>query len=156
MAGSDSRFSASKFRDAIHFAMQMGFPEDSSERLTWKWITQREFHKEDSGGLPYEWKASQVVSETVVSDLSVKCAIKFTATQSGSRVAGTALGVMDVASAVVTLLDTEYDLLLAHGGRLPDQAEIDGALYEVQFVAPPTGLFDVTVYDVYIQAVDEA
>lgn len=156
MAGSDSRFDPTKFRDAIHFAMRMGFPEDTQQQVTWHWNVQREFIRADSGGEPYEWSASQVVGETDISDIIVNCALKFADTAGGSRVAGTSLGIMDVANATVTLLDDEYDALLAHGsGKFPNQALIDDAIYQVVFIKPPQGLFEVTVYEVLIQAIDE-
>ncbi len=156
MAGSDSRFDATEFRDAIHFAMTMGFPEDTQEQITWQWRTEREFVREDSGGEPFEWSASQVVSENEISDMIVRCALKFETGSGGQRVGGTVLGVMDTSNATVTLLDEEYDALLEHGdGNFPDQAVIDNAVYQVQFIKPPTGLFEVTVYEVLIQAIDE-
>lgn len=155
MAGSDSRFNATKFRNGIKFAMEMAFPEDSNQQITWSWIPQRVFRKADSGGMPFDWSPTSLVSETDVSDFVVDCAVKFASATSTSRVGGTALGVFDPATAQVTMLDLDYDRLVAHGGgKFPDQAFIDGTRYEVQLIAPPVGLFEVTIYDIYLQAVD--
>jgi hypothetical protein len=157
MAGTDSRFNATKFRNGIRFAMAMGFPEDTEKQITWQWTPRRTFKKHDSGGEPFEWTSSQVNTEVDVTDMVVDCAVKFATSSSSTRVGGTALGIMDIASATVTLLDEEHDALMAHGnGVFPDKALMDGATYMVQITAPPYGLFEVTVYDVYLQAVDES
>lgn len=156
MAGSDSRFNADQFRSAIRFAMQMGFPEDEDKRITWQWDLLRQFVSQDSTGSPWEFKASEVVSEAPVTDLIVNCAVRFHPAGRNST-DGSPLGVLDVASATVTLLDEEFDELVAHGGgRFPNKAQLDEATYEVQYIAPPYGLFEVTVYDVILAAIDEA
>lgn len=156
MAGTDPRFNATQFRDAIRFAMTMGFPAETSKQITWQWDTAREFSRPDSGGFPLEWTAANVESFSDVSDIIVDCAVEYTAVGGASRVAGTELGIMDVSNAKVTLLDVDYDVLLGHGGGVfPNKASVDGNIYEVQFIAPPFGLFEVTVYSVALQAIDE-
>lgn len=156
MAGTDSRFSATKFRDGIRFAMEMGFPEDTAQQVTWQWRTERTFSKADSGGEPFTWTSGEVTSTTTVSDLIVDCAVKFNTVGGTSRVGGTGLGIFDTAKIEVTMLDTDWDVLLAHGGRVPDQAVVDNTIYVVQFVAPPVGLFDVTIYQIFLNAIDES
>lgn len=156
MAGSDSRFNAAQFREAIHFAMSMGFPEDENQQITWQWDLLRQFVSQDSTGSPWEFKASEVVSEVDVEDMIVNCAVKFNPAGS-TRTDGSPLGILDVASATVTMLDEEFDALMAHGsGRFPNKAKLDEATYEVQYIAPPYGLFEVTVYDIILAAIDEA
>lgn len=157
MAGSDPRFDSAKFRDAIHFAMRMAFPEDVSRQITWHWTPSRTYDNADSGGFPLKWDAANVVSEVDVDDLIVDCVVKFAVAGNTTRVGGTALGIMDIANATVTLLDVDHDALVVHGnGVFPDQAVLDGNVYVVQIVAPPYALFDVTVWDVYLQAIDES
>lgn len=156
MAGSDTRFNAAKFRNGIRFAMQMGFPEDTSKQFTWHWTTKRTYLKPDSGGFPLEFKQSQIDTQVDVDDLVVDVAVSYTQTTSASRIGGTELGVFDVASITATLLDTDYATLLDHGDDvLPDQATVDGNLYIVQNWRPPVGLFEVTIYQANLQAVDE-
>lgn len=156
MAGTDSRFNATKFRDGIRFAMQMGFPEDEQKGLAWRWTTKRTFTTTDSGDLPLVWDDTQVVQSTAPSDMIVDCAVAFAQGGGQARVGGTSLGVMDIAQVTVTLLDTDYDALMAHGSNVfPDKAVIDGNVYIVQYVAPPIGLFEVTVYQVALGAIDE-
>lgn len=156
MAGTDTRFNATKFRNGIKFAMEMAFPDDESKRFTWHWTPERTFKKADSGGFPLEFKQSQVATEVDVSDFIVDVACKFTAVGSQSRVGGTEMGIFDLATIEATLLDNDYDTLKAHGdGRLPDQATVDGNLYIVQIWKPPVGLFEVTIYQAVLQAQDE-
>lgn len=156
MADSDPRFNAAEFRDAIQFAMRMGFPEDENQQITWQWDPLREFVQQDSTGSPWEFKASEVTSTETITDMIVNCAISFRPA-GASTTGGTPLGVLDVASATVTMLDEEMDALLAHGdGRFPNKAQLDEATYFVQYIAPPYGLFEVTVYDIILTALDEA
>lgn len=157
MAGTDRRFNATRFREGIKFAMQMGFPDQTAQQITWRWTTERTFSKADSGGNPYTWASSQVTDTTVLTDLIVDCAVKFQPVGAGTRVAGTAIGTFDQSTVEVTMLDTDWDLLMAHSDdRLPNQAVIDDNIYHVLFVGPPLGLFDVTVYQLFLAAVDES
>lgn len=156
MAGTDTRFNATRFRNGIKFAMEMAFPDDETKRFTWHWTTKRTYTKQDSGDFPFEWNQSQVASEPTIDDLQVDVAVKFQPVGSESRVGGTDLGIFDLATIQATLLDTEYETILDHGdGRLPDQATVDGSVYVVQMWQPPLGLFEVTIYQVLLQAVDE-
>lgn len=157
MAGTDPRFDAARFRTAIKNAMVMGFPNETEKQITWTWDVERTFVTADSGGFPLDWSAAQVDEESDIADLIVDCAVKFTPVGGASRVGGTELGIMDVANVEATLLDVDYDALLVHGGgRFPNKAMLDGNVYVVQFVAPPFGLFEVNVYSVALQAIDES
>lgn len=156
MAGTDSRFNAAQFRSAIKFAMQMGFPNETEKQITWEWTTERTYLKNDSGGYPYEWDQSEVTSTTAITPMIVDCAVKFQPQGSTTRVGGTELGIFDTANMVVTMLDTDYDLLLAHGTTFPDKATVDNAIYIVQLIGPPFALFEVNVYEIYLQAIDES
>lgn len=156
MAGTDSRFSATRFREGITFAMTMGFPDQAAQQITWQWLTERTFSKADSGGDPFTWTSGQVTSTTTITDLIVNCAVKFVPAGGTSRVGGTSLGVFDTTHLEVTMLDTDWDLLIAHGTRFPDQAIIEDNIYKVQYVAPPIGLFNVTVYQIFLNAIDES
>lgn len=155
MAGTDSRFDATKFRTSIKFAMHMGLPGSTQEQITWQWTKERTFNNPDSGGDPFVWSAGHVTSEVDITDMIVDCAVKFTA-PAGTRVGGTGIGIIDLSTVDVTFLDTDWNALIAHGGRFPEKARIDGDEYTVQIVEPPVGLFDVTVYTVRLQSTDES
>jgi hypothetical protein len=52
---------------------------------------------------------------------------------------------------VVTLLDVDYDII-----KDADYATIGNTTYDIDFSGPPEGLFEVTVYTIYIRARDAA
>lgn len=157
MAGTDRRFDATKFRSAIKFAMEMGFPDEVSKQITWHWNPVRQYNKKlDASGMPFDLSQGNVNSEADITPMIVDCAVKFQPTGTTTRVGGTALGIMDVANATATLLDVDYNALRQHGeGKFPDKAVMDTDVYLVQLIGPPYGLFEVTIYDVYLQAIDE-
>ena len=151
MAGTDSRFDAAAFRTAIRAAMNMGLPNSTEEQATFKWNTQRTFAKADAGGSPWDWETAAATTTTFV-DVQIPVAVEFLS--KGGDTLDTRLGEFDVARARITVLDEDF-VSLTQSGRLADQVELGGDLYDVQFVEPPVGLFQVTVYTVHAQAVDE-
>lgn len=148
MAGTDPRFPAQRFRDAIRFAMHMGLPNAVQERITFRWTTQKTFSTHDPAGRPYNW-GSTPATTTSHADVLIDCAVEFTARPAGTR--DTALGEFDTSRAVVTILDEDIDSVSG-----ADTAIIGGNEYEILFTAPPMGLFEVTVYQLYLQARDES
>jgi hypothetical protein len=152
MADADPRFNATKFRDAIHFAMKMGLPNASTEQIAFRWLERRTYDKQDTGGNPYDWTDTPV-TDTVVADVYLQAAVEFQFVRSG--VENNPVGQFESPNLVVTLLDTEYPYLFSNGKRA-DQIVIDEAVYQINFIAPPIGLFDVTVYQVYASGLDEA
>lgn len=142
-----SAFSAAQFRDAIKFAMRMGMPNATEERLTFKWRRDETYQRQDPAGKPYNWKATPVTDNTPEPVL-VDGAVEFSDRNSASS--GTAMGRFDTPRATITLLDVDYALIEG-----ADMVELGGATYQIDFVAPPMGLFDVTVYQIYASAVDE-
>lgn len=156
MAGSDPRFNAAAFRTAIQSTMQMGFPDEQSQQITWVWVPEYKYNSTpDPGGFPLDWSAAEIKTTEDIAPIIVNCAVQFTATTTTSRIGGTDLGVMDVENAIVTLLDVDYDSLVTHGsGVFPQRASLNGSVYVTQFIGPPFGIFDVTLYTVYLQSVD--
>lgn len=156
MAGTDSRFDASRFRTAIKFAMRMGAPEDTSKRVTFHWTADHTYSKQDSGHDPFSWTSTPATTDAP-DDVQVDCAVSFAGSKSGgSRTApdGTAVGEFDTTHGVVTLLDVDYAQIFS-GSRRADQVVIDGDTYDIQYVAAPYALFEVTVYDLHIASIDE-
>ncbi len=151
MAGTDSRFDASAFRDAIHFAMTMGLPNTVNERATFKWKVEREFSKHDAKGSPWDWGDTPSTEETLP-DVQIPVAVELLS--KGGDTLDTHFGEFDVARAIISVLDEDF-VELTQNGRFADQVEMADALYDIQFVAPPVGLFEVTVYSIHAQAVDE-
>jgi hypothetical protein len=150
-------FDATEFRQAIEFAMQMGLPGTESERVTFRWSGSKVFDTPDERGNPYDWTNAPASTEStpdIPASITVPCAVEFRARRSVSG--ETIIGSFDVASVVITLLDTQYALLQHDTLGLPDQLTVDGNQYDVSFWGPPMGLFNVTVYQMYAQARDES
>lgn len=141
-------FNAEEFRDAIRFAMRMGLPEDESERATFKWTPQKTFAKTDAAGRPLDW-TSTPLTESTHEDVQIDVAKEFQRYSSGEGI--TSLGEFHSTSVVLTILDEDYELVDG-----ADKVELGGNTYTVEYVAPPDGMFEVTVYQVYLRAEDES
>lgn len=153
MAGTNSAFDASVFRTAIRNAMVMGLPTATEERATFKWKVRRDYEVADSNENPFNWSSTPDVT-TTYPDIQVTCAVEFFS--KGGDTQGTRVGELDVSRIIITLLDEEWEEVLLNGDdNVPDFVQMDDAEYKVLFVGPPIGLFDVTVYQVFIQAIDE-
>ena len=142
-----SGFDATKFRDGIKFAMSMGLPENSSERVTFRWKTTYSFGIEDTSGNPYDFTS---VPEQTFSkdDVLVVAAVEFIPV---SKPEGTSMGQFESPEAIITVLDEEYVLVSD-----ADEVLLGGNTYKITYTAPPIGLFGVTVYQIHAIAVDES
>lgn len=147
MAQPDPRFPADKVRAALHFAMQMGTPKNPTEDVIFRWTTKETFQSKDPAGHPYSWDAPAVTSVTKP-DVHIDCAVQFSARPSGSR--DTEIGHFDTSRVILTILDDDINKV-----RTADLVIIDGNEYRILFMAPPEGLFDLTVYTLYLEARDE-
>lgn len=127
--------------------MTMGLPVDVVERPTFRWTTQRDYAIDDPAGNPYDWTATPTET-TTHPDVQVPCAVEFAARPAGST--ETVLGQFDTSRIVVTLLDEDYDAV-----RGSDVILAGGNSYDIDFVGPPLGMFQVTVYQVFATAQDE-
>lgn len=150
MAGTDPRFNAANFRTNIRFAMTMGLPESTSDRATFQWDTRRTFLTPDAGGEPFDWTATAATT-TTYPDVRIPCAVESTA---GPSVNGP-MGQFDVSRVVITVLDTDFALLTV-GGVFANRVLLGQNSYEIDFIAPPLGLFDVTIYQIHAKALDES
>lgn len=148
MAGTQQGFDAAGFRDAIRFAMNMGLPETESERATFRWNPARTFTTDDPAGLPYDWTDTPA-TETVHADVQVPVAIEFGAQAAAGT--DTPVGQIDTSRAVLTVLDEDYQQIVG-----ANEVVLGGNTYDIDFVAPPLGLFEVTVYQIYASARDES
>lgn len=150
MAGSDPRFDANAFRTNIRFAMTMGLPNTVAERATFRWTVVRTFAKDDASGAPLDWGTTATTTVTNP-DVQVECAVEFGV----AAAENTNVGTFDTSRAVITVLDEEFALLTVNN-VLADRVLLGGNTYEVDYVGPPLGLFDVTVYQIYCKAPDES
>ena len=148
MAGTNPGFNAAAFRTAIIDAMTMGLPSETQDRATFRWNKERTFNTVDPAGTPYDLTAAPL-TDTTPDDVLIPCAVEFSARPAGSL--DTTVGEFDTSRVVITVLDEHYPQVEGADGVLLGQNT-----YEIQFVAPPIGLFEVTVYQVYAVARDES
>lgn len=141
-------FDADAFRNAIRSTMQMGLPNSTSERATFRWNTDSTYEAEDVAHNPFDWTA-EPLTEIDHPDVQIPVAVEFSARPAATS--DNAVGQFDNARAVITILDTDYEDV--HGA---DEVLLGGNSYTVDFWGPPTGLFGVTIYQVYVTATDEA
>jgi len=150
-------FNATNFRDAIKFAMKMGSPNIADNRATFRWDVERTFDIKDPSGNPYSWDKVPV-SEVSYNDIQVDVAVDFIARSTLSGL--TPIGEFDTPRAVLTILDVDWALVLATNTSTPrpnpDRVLLGGNTYNLDYVAPDIGLFDVNVYQVYCSAIDES
>ena len=148
MAGTNPAFNAAEFRTNIIATMNMGLPVDPAERATFRWRTETTFDVADPSGNPYDFTSSPVDTDAHA-DVQVPCAVEFVTHQTTGD--GTALGAFRTPRAIITVLDTHYPDIEGASEVL-----LGGNTYVINFVAPPVGLFDVTVYQLHCQARSEA
>ncbi len=146
-SGAPSGFNAAEFREAITFAMTMGTPNNPSERATFRWSASSQFEKQDSVNRPYNWTAPALVVAQKP-DVQVPVAVKFSGSGSGTS---NNVGGFDSARAILTLLDEDF--IKVAGANMVLLGE---NVYEVRYVEPPVGLFEVTVYKIHVEALNEA
>ena len=152
MAEPSPDFNASEFSDAIKQTMRMGMPSDPDEQLVWHINPVVSFSYQDPAIKPYDWSATPVVDQPGDPDhptgiVSVDYALEFAASGGGE----TEVGRFDQSRLTVTVLDLDFEQI-----KNADYAKIGNVYYDIKFIGPPTGLFDVTVYTIYLVARDEA
>lgn len=143
-----SGFDPVAFRDAIKFAMSMGLPDSVPLRATFQWTPDKTYHIADPAGKPYTWTAPPV-SNVTHPDVLVDVALEFQRRSSGEGL--TSVGDFQTSFVTLTLLDVDYALVQG-----ADKVQLGGDTYFIEYVAPPVGLFSVTVYQMYCRAEDES
>lgn len=141
-----ANFDAAAFRQAITSTMEMGLPSDASEKATFRFPAQQTFEKVDSAGHPFDYTAAPTTS-TPEMDVQVPVAVQFEARPASSL--DTNVGQFDSPRGTVTILDTDFPQV--EGAEL---VVFKGAEYTIEYWLPPTGLFDVTIYQCIITARD--
>lgn len=148
MAGTNPSFDAALFRQAIRDTMIMGLPNATQEKPTFRWSPEKTFTTADPAGAPYDFTASPVTT-VAPADVQVPVAVEFSARPANSIETG--MGEFDASRVIITALDEDYALIQG-----ADQVILGGNTYDVQFVGPPIGLFEVTVYQIFAIARDES
>lgn len=141
-------FDAAEFRDAVKFAMSMALPDDTSERLTFRWKVDKTYDTADPTGKPYSYD-SEPTSTDAPEDVQITAGVTFVSRATSAS--GNAVAAFESPRVVVTVLDEDYESVSG-----ADEIVLDGATYIINYWEPPQGLFDVTIYKVHATARDEA
>lgn len=152
MAGTNPNFDPDLFRDGIRQAMRLSEANEPEKRVTFRWKPVKTFAKKSPGGSPYDFTAAPEASDEHP-DLVVPVAVEFSARTSFGR--ETSLGRFDSSHITLTLLDEEYHKVFG-GSRPPDICVVGGDEYDILSHHPTIGLFDVDVFQVLLQSVDES
>jgi hypothetical protein len=140
-------FDADAFRAAIRNTMLMGLPSSVPDTVTFTWKESRTYNvARDSTGTPFA-RTAVPTSTTQHADVQVPVAVEF---QQTNQVSGTGAGRFDAASAKITVLDVDYELI-----KDADYVLLGGDKYEIEYTAPPVGLFTVDVFTLYLRVTDE-
>jgi hypothetical protein len=148
MAGTNSAFNATQFRQVIRETMLMGMPNAVQERATFRWDPAKSYPVADPAGNPYDLTSAPTTT-TTHADVQVPVAVEFSARPAGSM--DTVMGEFDTSRVIITVLDEDYEQIVG-----ADLVIMGGNTYDIQFVGPPIGLFEVTVYQLYALARDES
>lgn len=151
MAGTNPAFPADQFIAGIKLAMAMGQPENAAEALSWHWRPEQTFTEADTAGDPYDYGDTPVTDApgNAADPTDVGIIVDYALEFAVVGATDTSVGQIDPSKATVTLLGAEYDRV-----KTADYAIIDGSHYDIDFSAPPQGLFNVTVYSVQLTARD--
>lgn len=144
MAGSGtvSGFDAAGFRTAIRSAMTMGLPGDSTQAVTFVFAEVATYAHQDLNANPFDWTAS-ATTDVAARSVQVPAAVSWGV----GTIQGTAVGDFDTSKVSLTLLDVDYALV-----QDCDSVRINDTSYQIDAIGPPVGLFDVTVYTLYLTA----
>lgn len=143
-------FNSVGFISAIKETMKMGIPEDENERLTFHWKSTETFPPLSPAGNSYSWDQEDPGEPTPgVPEDSVQ--VDYALEIGGPNSTNTLLGTIEENTAVVTMLDEDYELI-----KTADYCTIGTSEYQILFQYPVIGLFDVGVHQLLIKARDEA
>ena len=140
-------FNADAFRDAIRFSMTLGLPQAEQLRATFRWSAVKNYQIEDPEGLPYNFNSTPTEVVDTPDDVQVPVAVEF----AEGSMEGNSVGEFISSKAILTILDIDYSLVEG-----ADTVLLGGGKYKIDFVAPPIGLFDVTIWQLYLTALDES
>jgi hypothetical protein len=144
-------FDAGVFRDAIQFAMRMGAPNQTADKVTFRWKDKKTYTREDPNKKPYDWTSSPATDVTHQDVVIEEVAIELTQPRVG-QVLGTPVGQFEQVRAVLTLLDVDF-ARIDGATNPPDVVLIDQSVYEIRFINS-LALFDVDLYQITAVAVD--
>lgn len=144
-------FNDAVFINAIKQTMKMGIPEDEEQRLVFHWAEVNTVTPSSPAGAPYEWDQVPLADEPTPGVPASSLQVDYAIEASPGSSTNTLLGTFENPKSVVTLLGEDY-LSVASA----DYCTIGTSVYEILYTMPTIGLFGVSVYQIVIQARDEA
>lgn len=135
-------FDPDVFRTNIHFAMQLGLPQKVEDRPTFYFREVREFPPGtilDSEGSPLDPRIAPVVTAT--DPVQVPCAVEFSADRTDNE---NLVGTFRDTKVTLTLLDVDYEKV-----KNAIEVALGQTRYNISFSAPPIGLGQATVYQLF-------
>lgn len=145
MAGSDPGFNAAEFRDAIHFAMQLGSAPDPGQQVVFHFPKQLTYNvPADGAQVPFD--PSATVTAVTPTPIKVDCAVEYFDAENQP----TGFGLLAPSRLSITLLDEDY-------AKVKDASHvvIHGDRYDYRRTEPPSGLFDVGLYVMHFTSQSE-
>lgn len=147
MAGTDTRFNAVKFRDAINFAMSMGAPNALPVEFLWDLV--ETFSNPDPTGLSYSMSAAPT-SASQHPPVTINCAVEYIpASTVGTTNAS--FGRIEESKLIVTVMDDVFPQIDG-----ASYIKLNGNRYEIEVDAPTFNLFEVEIHQLYCTAIDES
>ena len=154
MAGTNASFNATEFRDAIHFAMQMGTPPDATIAPVfvfppgavtyWKNGAEVLNPPLDRDGFPFDPEIEKVV--VPAKRVSVPCAVEYVKADADELPVGSFRPI----KAIVTLLDVDYAQVAGCRSMIANSDT-----YAYGYEPGAAGLFEVGIHTIVFYAIQE-
>jgi hypothetical protein len=137
------------FRGGIHLAMEMGAPPDAENQATFTFPSQLVYDSEegavDATGVPFDAEIP-VRNRPRPSVTGVPCAVEYF----DERGQATNFGSIHATRVLVTLLDEDFRKVEGCNAVI-----LGGDKYLFRRMEPPSGLFDVGLFQLWFHAEDE-
>lgn len=163
MAGSDPTggFDPDEFTQNIRAVMLMGLPDDAAKRPIFLFPRTRTYANDDKAGQPFNWgEVPTTDTNTLPGEPKmvkcgegtgeVVCTWEAAGGRGGTQSLETPFGDFDAERLVFTFLQGDWDLVVGF-----DHITLNDSTYRYQFEEPAVGLYEVTVHQVVVSAVDE-
>ena len=139
-------FPADEFRTAILNTMTMGSPNRAVDKAIFHWESQAQYSIQDRNQKPYDLSPAEPTEDDTPEPVTVLVAVEYI--QRNPSLTG--VGEFDKARAVLTILDVEYEKMEG-----ADWVILGGDRYNIKY-STVEALFDVDVYTVHCEAVEES